>query len=473
GKKSEDFQVRQNHILNGNTSRYLVLEFMGEGCFGKVAKCLSLITAQDVALKILKSDKPSVSKRDINMLEVVSVLDPVKTNVVQFFERFEYKGHTCLAFEMLDRNLCQLLKDRDYKPPSLSEIRPVALQLLKAFDVLKGLGVIHSDLKPDNVMLVNHEKQPFRVKLLDFGVSLTTSEARCGLTMQPLGYRAPEVTLGLPISEAIDMWGLGCVLAFLYLSDHLFPTNCQYQMMRSVVDLVGQPADHLLCAGIFTNTFFRANQYWDSPKWWLKTPREYQQTTGIKPNECQRYFSSLDDLVTLYPEIEECIEMEDRRAFVSLLTCLLNMDPEQRITAEKALKHPFVSMAHLVEESDTTLYVEEAFDKMEEGTFTSEAEEQAKVDGAVAILSPVGADSDGSNRSSDGVANPPDGAAAEEEPTVSQDPVSTGPADEASAPDGSSDKGAPVKVKKCQMKRIHTFFSRGIRTVFGLKKKQS
>lgn len=63
------------------------------------------------------------------MLELVSVLDPVKKNVVQFLERFEHEGCSCLAFEMLDRSLFKLIKDRDSEPLSLSEIRPIAQQV--------------------------------------------------------------------------------------------------------------------------------------------------------------------------------------------------------------------------------------------------------------------------------------------------------------------------------------------------------
>ncbi|KAF7664434.1 hypothetical protein LDENG_00176390, partial [Lucifuga dentata] len=62
------------------------------------------------------------------MLEVVSVLDPVKANIVRAFESFEHLGHTCLVFEMLDISLYDLLEKSDWKPYSLSEIRPVTHQ---------------------------------------------------------------------------------------------------------------------------------------------------------------------------------------------------------------------------------------------------------------------------------------------------------------------------------------------------------
>lgn len=63
------------------------------------------------------------------MLEIISVLNPDHTNVVKFFERFEHMGQTCLAFEMLDRNLYELLQERDWKPLSLKEIRPISKQV--------------------------------------------------------------------------------------------------------------------------------------------------------------------------------------------------------------------------------------------------------------------------------------------------------------------------------------------------------
>ncbi|XP_078105975.1 homeodomain-interacting protein kinase 2-like [Sander vitreus] len=232
------------------------------------------------------------------MLKAVSVLDPVKKNVAQFLETFKHKGQTCLAFEMLDRSLFQLFRERCYKPLSLSEIRPIAQQLLTAFDALKGIGVVHSDLKPDNIMLTDHQGEPFRVKLIDFGVSFPTSKEQRGSPIQPLGYRAPEVSLGLPVSEAIDMWGLGCVLFWLYVADHPFSVDCQYQSMRGIVDILGQPADHLLRAGYYTHKFFKRNQKSDYPKWWLKTPGEYELYTGRDTRGWDRSFKSLDDLIT-------------------------------------------------------------------------------------------------------------------------------------------------------------------------------
>ncbi|KAF7642111.1 hypothetical protein LDENG_00264480, partial [Lucifuga dentata] len=99
---------------------------------------------------------------------------------------------------------------------SVKEIRPFAKQLLVALSALKSIGIIHSDLKLD-IMLVNHKEEPFRVKLIDFGLACHYKDVEPGKIIQILHYRAPEVLLGLPITEAVDMWALGCTLACLFL----------------------------------------------------------------------------------------------------------------------------------------------------------------------------------------------------------------------------------------------------------------
>lgn len=63
------------------------------------------------------------------MLELISKLDPDHNNLVKFFEQFEYMGHTCLVFEMLDNDLYDLLEERQCHPVHLKEIRPIAQQV--------------------------------------------------------------------------------------------------------------------------------------------------------------------------------------------------------------------------------------------------------------------------------------------------------------------------------------------------------
>ena len=103
----------------------------------------------------------------------------------------------------------------------------VATALLK----LKQLGLIHADLKPENIMLLDPVRQPFRVKVIDFGSASQVSKAVCNTYLQSRYYRAPEVILGLPFCEAIDMWSMGCVVAELFLGWPLYPGNSEYDQV--------------------------------------------------------------------------------------------------------------------------------------------------------------------------------------------------------------------------------------------------
>lgn len=124
---------------------------------------------------------------------------------------------------------------------------------------LKSLGLIHADLKPENIMLVDPLRQPYRVKVIDFGSASHVSKAVCSTYLQSRYYRlvvkifylilvfnllrvpspvifsllsrAPEIILGLPFCEAIDMWSLGCVIAELFLGWPLYPGASEYDQV--------------------------------------------------------------------------------------------------------------------------------------------------------------------------------------------------------------------------------------------------
>ena len=80
-------------------------------------------------------------------------------------------------------------------------------------------------------MLVEPLRQPYRVKVIDFGSASHVSKAVCNTYLQSRYYRAPEIILGLPFSEAIDMWSLGCVIAELFLGWPLYPGSSEYDQV--------------------------------------------------------------------------------------------------------------------------------------------------------------------------------------------------------------------------------------------------
>uniref|UniRef100_A0A8C3G9A2 Protein kinase domain-containing protein n=1 Tax=Cyclopterus lumpus TaxID=8103 RepID=A0A8C3G9A2_CYCLU len=225
------FQVQKQEIISNKSTQYVVLDVLGEGSFGKVSKCINLNTSKTTAIKIFKDITDH--KEEVRMLEQLRALDPEKNNLLEYIDSFIVQDSCpCVTFEMLDTSLWDFVLQRR-APLTPNEIRPIARQLLVAFEALKSIGFIHTDLKPDNVMFVNHKDEPFKVKLIDFGLAMPASEVKTGMIMQPCGYRAPEVDLGLPICEAIDMWGLGCTLAFLFFGQDIFSGESAYNSMKT------------------------------------------------------------------------------------------------------------------------------------------------------------------------------------------------------------------------------------------------
>ncbi|KAK6320814.1 hypothetical protein J4Q44_G00077900 [Coregonus suidteri] len=367
-----DYQLVQHEILCSVSCSYEVLEFLGRGTFGQVAKCWKRGTNEIVAIKILKNH-PSYARQgqiEVGILNRLSAENADEFNFVRSYECFQHKGHTCLVFEMLEQNLYDFLKHSKFSPLPLRHIRPILQQVATALMKLKSLGLIHADLKPENIMLVDPLRQPYRVKVIDFGSASHVSKAVCSTYLQSRYYRAPEIVLGLPFCEAIDMWSLGCVIAELFLGWPLYPGASEYDQIRYISQTQGLPAEYLLSAGTKTSRFFKRGPDSSYPLWRIKAPSEHEAEMGIKSKEARKYiFNCLDDLmqVNLSSHLEGSdmlAEKADRREFIDLLKRMLRLDADKRITPTKTLGHPFVTMSHLLDFPHSS-HVKSCFQNME------------------------------------------------------------------------------------------------------------
>ncbi|KAJ8002796.1 hypothetical protein DPEC_G00162690 [Dallia pectoralis] len=352
-----DYQLVQHEVLCSAKNTYEVLEFLGRGTFGQVVKCWKQGTREVVAVKILKNH-PSYARQgqiEVGILARLSGENADEHNLVRAFECFQHRSHTCLVFEMLEQNLYDFLKQNKFSPLPLKVIRPVLQQVATALRKLKSLGLIHADLKPENIMLVDPVRQPYRVKVIDFGSASHVSKAVCSTYLQSRYYRAPEIILGLPFCVAIDMWSLGCVMAELFLGWPLYPGALEYDQIRYISQTQGLPGEQLLNAGTKTSRFFCKVSDSPYPAWRLKTTEEHETETGMKSKETRKYiFSCLDDMahVNLVLNMEGSdllAEKADRREFVGLLKSMLLIEAESRIAPPDVLSHPFVTMQHLLD----------------------------------------------------------------------------------------------------------------------------
>lgn len=135
-------------------------------------------------------------------------------------EVVKFRNHLCVTFELLSINLYDFLKAGDFRGLSTSLIRRIAIQILYALNYIQDEGIIHCDLKPENIILKDKNKSG--IKVIDFGSSCFLTK-RVYTYIQSRFYRAPEIILGVPYTNAIDMWSMGCILAELYSGYPLFP----------------------------------------------------------------------------------------------------------------------------------------------------------------------------------------------------------------------------------------------------------
>ncbi|KAK7919183.1 hypothetical protein WMY93_010467 [Mugilogobius chulae] len=327
--------------------KYKVLQLLGEGSCGKVAKGRNRYTKQLVALKVQKKGmhEDYFYKKELENLDLIRPLDPDTFNLIRFIEHFEFKSHRCLAFELLDQSVLEHLNKCDI---SLNQMRPMAKQLLVSLFGLKSVGLMHTDIKLDNIMLVDQEKQPFKLKLIDFGVA-----------KHPSRLSLPEVVLGLPLGESVDMWSLACCLATCFKVGYVFPCASEFDLLTKIVKFLGKPPDELLNQAMYTNQYFVK----EKSKWRLKTPQEYKKSSGenlrIVADELGN--TTLQKLIKNTFRHNSCSEFTDREAFYDLLKRMFELDPLKRITPAEALLHPFITMEHLPPSED---YTQEAHDLM-------------------------------------------------------------------------------------------------------------
>uniref|UniRef100_A0A3P8RPZ8 Protein kinase domain-containing protein n=1 Tax=Amphiprion percula TaxID=161767 RepID=A0A3P8RPZ8_AMPPE len=239
--------------IKGNTlgTCHVVEDILGEGAFGVVAKCRNTETQKSVAVKVNKGEEGVLQQAiyEIAVLKRMQCLDHDICNIVQWDGFFFDKENICITFELLDMSLRGYMEEQD-RFFTIGELKPILHQLATALASLHSIGITHMDLKPDNIMVVDRSHQPLKVKLIDFGLARPVSALHQGEFVGTRVYRAPEMLLGVPFDESVDMWALGLVMAELAMGCCMYPGNSHYDMVRYIVETQGQPPDDLLDNGL-------------------------------------------------------------------------------------------------------------------------------------------------------------------------------------------------------------------------------
>lgn len=208
--------------------KYEKLEKVGEGTYGKVYKAKEKATGQIVALKKtrLEMDEegiPPTALREISLLQMLSQsVYIVRLLSVEQVDKpskdpqaNDSKPLLYLVFEYLDTDLKKFI-DSHRKGPNPRPLPPSLIQSF-LFQLCKGVahchshGVLHRDLKPQNLLL-DQQKGILKIADLGLGRAFTVPLKSYTHEIVTLWYRAPEVLLGSThYSTGVDMWSVGCI----------------------------------------------------------------------------------------------------------------------------------------------------------------------------------------------------------------------------------------------------------------------
>lgn len=321
-EENKEFPIMLNSVIAG---RYYVTEYLGSAAFSRVVQAQDLKTGIDVCLKIIKNDKDffDQSLDEIKLLKLVNKHDPAdEHHILRLYDYFYCQEHLFIVCELLRANLYEFQKFNQESGGeayfSLSRLQTITRQCLEALCYLHDLGIIHCDLKPENILIKSYSK--CEIKIIDLGSSCFQTDNLC-LYVQSRSYRAPEVILGLPYDEKIDLWSLGCILAELYSGEVLFPNDGVVMILARMIGLLGPIDMEMLVKGEETHKYF--TEEFDL----YHMNEETDQIEYVIPEE-----SSL----------EHHLEVSDV-LFVDFIRHLLEINPRRRPTAREALEHPWLS----------------------------------------------------------------------------------------------------------------------------------
>ncbi|HSP81648.1 MAG TPA: serine/threonine-protein kinase, partial [Myxococcaceae bacterium] len=214
---------------------------LGEGSMGRVFQARHTRLGRQVALKVLRpafARDGGFVQRFFQEARTVNHIN--HEHIVEIFDFVEdaEAGHVYCVMELLrGQSLATLLRE---EPPSLERIRRIMVQLCTALEAAHRVGVVHRDVKPDNLFLIERAGQSDFVTVLDFGVAKVLTAEGTGGTLDGtiIGtptYMSPEQAAGLPVDPRADIYAVGTVLYELLAGRPPFEASNFGQLVVSII----------------------------------------------------------------------------------------------------------------------------------------------------------------------------------------------------------------------------------------------
>src|SRR6185295_3677795 len=230
-------------LVGQELATYKIEKLLGAGGMGEVYLARDLKLGRMVALKVLPlhfvvdADRLSRFQREARALSSLN-----HPNLVTIYEVGEANGFHFIAMELVEGKTLSSLRDK----LSLKELLSIVAQVAEALGAAHQSGIIHRDVKPDNVMV----RPDGYAKVLDFGlVKLTevksapgvTAHTQLGVAMGTLAYMSPEQAAGEAVEHRTDIWSLGVVLYELATGQKPFTGETRQATINAILSMPPTP----------------------------------------------------------------------------------------------------------------------------------------------------------------------------------------------------------------------------------------
>ncbi|EGV65517.1 Casein kinase II subunit alpha' [Yamadazyma tenuis] len=306
-KKPKEYWDYENYKISwGTIKNYEIVNKIGRGKYSEVFEGVNVVNDEPCVIKVLKPVKMKKIYREVKILKnltggpnVIGLLDIV---------RDEHSKIPALVFERVDNVDFRVL----YPKFSVSDIQYYMMQLLIALDYCHSMGIIHRDVKPQNIMIDPLHK---KLRLIDWGLAEFYHEGMdYNVRVASRYHKAPELLINLQQYDySLDLWSVGCIFAgIIFKKDPFFRGDSNNDQLVQIAKVLG-----------------------------TKELMSYISKYGI------RLSSDFDNILGNYSRkpwknfVNKLNEPLMSEEVLDLTNQLLTYDHQLRPTAKEAMDHPF------------------------------------------------------------------------------------------------------------------------------------